>query len=477
MSINYSKNKINFQPLGNKKVEARFDGGTLTTDGGGLLLREIDKRFNIIKRFAAAFYDKRCQRKIEHPVARLIAQRIFGLCLGYEDLNDHEELRKDPLFALLCEVADLEGKNRKQGRNKGMALAGKSTLNRLETAGVDEGKNSRYKKIFYNEHVIEELLVELFLETYNRGKEPKEIILDIDSTDDLLHGMQEGRHFHGHYDGYCYLPVYIFCEGHLLSARLKTADKDPGRESIDDIKKVVSLIRKRWPTVNILLRGDSGFAKNELMDWCDGLNKSSKINRTDYLFGYPPNSRLKEEMKKEMEKVKKRYEKYGTKQKLYGGFQYKTIKSWKEERRIVGKVEYDDRGINYRFIVTSLPKSKVKNKKLYEKVYCARGDMENRIKEQKLDMFSDRTSSHTMRANQLRLYFSALAFVIMHLLRSYGLSETEFKNAQCGTIRLKLLKIAARVKISYRRVLISYADGYPYKDQFFKIKHAIVMQT
>jgi len=451
---------IKFQPLGNKKVEANFDGGKITSDAGALLLREIDKANNLLKDFAGCFTDYRDCRYTEHRVKELISQRVYGICLGYEDLNDHDLLRNDPLLATMCGKEDPEGEGRKLVRDKGKALAGKSTLHRLETAHGDASKAERYKKIVYGAGAIEEYFVEVFLRTY--GEEPKEIIIDVDATDDPLHGTQEGRFFHGYYDCYCYLPLYIFCEDHLLCAKLRVSNIDPAEGVVEELERIIKRIREEWPEVKILIRGDSGFCREEVMEWCEK-------HGVDYVFGIARNRRLVKKIEKELKKVKRKYLISEKPQRVYRNFMYRTLNSWSRKRRVVGKAEYLPKGENPRFIVTSLSKEEIEGKELYEKIYCARGDMENRIKEQQLHLFADRTSSATMRANQLRLWLSSVAYVIMHELRKRALQGTEFAKAQCETIRLKLLKIGAQVRVSVRRVYVSLASGYPYQDVFYKI--------
>ena len=451
---------IKFQPLGNKKVEAKFDGGKITSDAGALLLREIDKANNLLKDFAGCFTDYRDCRYTEHRVRELISQRVYGICLGYEDLNDHDLLRNDPLLATMCGKEDPEGEGRKLVRDKGKALAGKSTLHRLETAHGDASKAERYKKVVYDAGAIEEYFVEVFLRTY--GEKPKEIIIDVDATDDPLHGTQEGRFFHGYYDCYCYLPLYIFCEDHLLCAKLRVSNIDPAEGVVEELERIIKRIREEWPEVKILIRGDSGFCREEVMEWCEK-------HGVDYVFGIARNRRLVKKIEKVLKKVKRKYLISEKPQRVYRNFMYRTLNSWSRKRRVVGKAEYLPKGENPRFIVTSLSKEEIEGKELYEKIYCARGDMENRIKEQQLHLFADRTSSSTMRANQLRLWLSSVAYVIMHELRKRALQGTEFAKAQCETIRLKLLKIGAQVRVSVRRVYVSLASGYPYQDIFYKI--------
>jgi len=446
-----------FQGLNHRKVEGRFDGGTITSDAGGLLLREVETRRRILKRFSKCFIDYRDPDRTEHTVQELISQRIYGLALGYEDLNDHDMLRLDPLLAVLSGKPDPVGENRIRQRDKGKPLAGRNTLNRLELTPENASKKNRYKKIVYKDKDMEKLSVDIFLESYK--KPPKRIVLDLDATDNLIHGKQEGRFFHGYYGNYCYLPLYIFCGDFLLCAKLRKSNIDASAGSKEEIERIVNRIRERWPKVQIVLRGDSGFCREGLMKWCE-------FNDVDYIFGLAKNDRLKREIEEEMAEAKRLFKKEGKSQRLYKDFTYKTLKSWSRKRRVVGKAEYLEKGSNPRFVVTSLKREDMEAKDLYEKQYCARGNMENRIKEQQLYLFADRTSAETMRANQLRLWFSSIAYILMHEFRRIGLKGTEFAKAQCHTIRNKLLKIGAEITISVRRIFISFASGYPYWDIF-----------
>jgi len=438
-------------------VVANFSGGKITSDSGGLLLREVEERRRIIGRFAECFTDYRDARTVEHTVNELVAQRVYGIALGYEDLNDHDNLRHDPLLAVLVGKEDPSGESRARERDRGKALAGKSTLNRLElNKGTLEAKE-RYKKIVLDEKAVEKVLVEIFLDAYEEA--PKRIVLDLDATDDLIHGKQEGRFFHGYYGNYCYLPLYIFAGEHLLVAKLRKSDIDGSAGSVEELERVIGQIRERWPAVEILVRGDSGFCRDELMAWCES-------KQVDYLFGLAKNARLKKEIEEEMGEAKAEYERTGKEARRFKDFRYKTLESWSCERRVVGKAEHLPKGANPRFVVTSLKKEEYGARELYEKEYCGRGEMENRIKEQQLDLFADRTSAATMKANQMRLWFSSIGYVLMSELRRIGLKGTEMERAQSGTIRTRLLKIGAQVKISVRRVMIAMASGCPYANIF-----------
>jgi hypothetical protein len=440
---------LGFHPLKQREVRAQFDGGAITSDGGGLLLREVEKRTGILRQFAACFTDYRNPDLLEHPVQELVAQRVYGLALGYEDLNDHEELRKDPLLAVLVEKS-----------NPGQeALAGKSTLNRLELTSETASAKERYKKIALDHGAVDRLLVEVFLEAHREA--PKGIILDLDATDDPLHGEQEGRFFHGYYGHYCYLPLYIFCGEFLLCARLRSSNIDASAGSVEELQRIVQQIRCAWPQVRIVVRGDSGFCREELMAWCEA-------EGVDYLLGLAKNARLKAEIEKEMGEAKAQYQQTARAARLFKEFVYQTRESWSRARRVVAKAEHLEKGENPRFVVTSLQREAWPTQALYEEQYCARGDMENRIKEQ-LMLFSDRTSTHYLRSNQLRLYFSSIAYVLLQMLRRLGLEGTELAKAQCATLRLKLLKIGAVIRITVRKVWVSLAGGYPYVALFRQV--------
>lgn len=452
-------NQLSFQGLGRRAVVADFDGGTITSDAGALLLREIDLQKSVLDSLARCFDDYRDQRFVDHSIRQMLAQRVYGLCLGYEDINDHEQLRYDPLFATLCDQADVEGKRRLRSEDLGKALAGKSTLNRLETAGAGVSAENRYKKIIYDEQRIARFFVDHFLTHYTNGKAPRQIILDVDATDDKLHGNQEGRFFHGYYGHYCYLPLYITCDDCLLAAVLRPSNIDACAGADRELERIITRIREVWPDVRIIVRGDSGFAREWLMSWCEK-------NRVDFLFGLAKNARLKRIIGKEMQDAREQFLHSGTAARVFKDFTYRTRTSWSRLRRVVAKAEYLPGGENPRFIVTSLSADEHPAERLYTRVYCARGEMENRIKEQQLFLFADRTSSATMRANQLRLWFSAVAYVLMNELRRVALAGTELARAQCNTMRLRLLKIGARVTVSVRRIRVQFAAGYPWQDLF-----------
>ena len=426
---------------------ASFDGGSITSDAGALLLGQTDRAIHLTERFAACFRDARTPELVEHQVSTLVMQRVIGIALAYEDLNDHDQLRCDPVLAVLA--GKLEA-----SRQNCAPLAGKSTLNRLE---LSRGEPTRYHKVSHSPAAIETLFVDLFLDAHK--KPPKQIILDLDATDDPLHGQQEGRFFHGYYDCYCYLPLYVFCGRHLLAAKLRRANADAAAGAVEEIARIVALLRRRWRRTRVLLRGDSGFARDELMAWCEA-------NRVDYVFGLARNERVERTIIPELIAATIDSLRSGKPARCFKDFRYTTRDSWSRERRVIGKAEVTGGEANPRFIVTSLTPAASSARHLYEKVYCARGEMENRIKECQLDLFANRTSTATMQANQLRLWFASMAYVLLCALRRIGLAHTQFAAATCGTIRLKLLKLGAWVRISVRRIKVAMASACPWQDEF-----------
>lgn len=435
-----------------RTVNADFAGGQISSDGGALLLRETERRVDVIGRFTACFQDRRHPSYITHEVREMIGQRVYSLALGYEDLNDQESLRHDPLLGLLA------GK-RKLGEEP---LAGKSTLNRLE---LSEKEKDRYKKIFCDSEVVDRLLVDLFLETYEQA--PASIVLDLDVTDLPLHGHQEGRFFHGYYDSYCYLPLYIFCGEHVLYVRLRRADQDASAGCVEELQRIVEQIRQRWPQTLIMVRADSGFCREELMYWCE------EQKGVEYVLGFARNSKLREMIDPQMTEAERQCQETKKAARVFTEFLYKTMNgSWSRQRRVIAKAEHLEGKENPRFVVTSLTAEMWPAQKLYQELYCARGDMENRIKEQ-LSLFADRVSSETMRANQVRMYFSAMAYTLLQALRRLGLQGTDLAQAQCWTIRLKLLKIGALIQISVRRIYFLLASGYPHQELFRRIYHQL----
>ena len=436
-----------FAPVERRRVAADFNGGAITSDAGALLLGASDRAIGLVDRFGSCFVDARRPELVEHEVATLVGQRVFGIALGYEDLSDHDHLRHDPVMAVLA------GKLAAR-RSDCAPLAGKSTLNRLE---LSRPEPTRYHKIAHDPAAIERLFVDIFIEAHKRA--PAQIILDLDATDDPVHGHQEGRFFHGYYDCYCYLPLYIFCGRHLLAAKLRRSNIDGAAGSVEEVARIVAQVRARWPRVRILLRADSGFAREALMAWCE-------TNRVDYLFGLARNARLEAEIAAELAEAAAESQATGRPARRFRDFMWTTLDSWSRRRRVIGKAECTKGDPNPRFIVTNLKPKAAGARYLYETVYCARGEMENRIKECQLDLFADRTSSHTMRANQLRLWFASMAYVLLCALRRIGLAHTQFAAATCGTIRLALLKIGALVRISVRRIHLAMASGCPWQNEF-----------
>jgi Transposase DDE domain group 1 len=447
MPTECSRDLFGYEVVEGRQVVAAFDGGEVTSDAGALLLGATDRAIGLVARFAACFDDGRDQAQVEHTVETMVAQRVFGIALGYEDLIDHDQLRHDPVLATL--VGKLSAKRRDCA-----PLAGKSTLNRLEHAPL---MPSRYHKIGHDAAVIEGLFVALFLDAHKTP--PQRIILDLDATDDPLHGHQEGRFFHGYYDCYCYLPLYVFCGRHLLAAKLRRSNVDASAGALAEIERIVGQIRARWPRVEILLRADSGFARDELMAWCEA-------HRIDFVFGLARNERLVGQIANELAAVEAESRERGAPARRFADVTWRTLDSWSRERRVVAKAEHLPKGSNPRFVVTSLGVAAIDARTLYEDLYCARGEIENRIKEQQLDLFAGRTSAATMRANQLRLWFASFAYVLIEALRRIGLRFTQFATATCATIRLKLLKIGAQVRRSVRRIKVAMTSACPFQTEY-----------
>jgi hypothetical protein len=453
---------LQFQAVGTRAVVGRFDGGALTSDGGAVLLREVERTTGILAQFAACFRDHRDPARVRHSVASLVRQRVYGLALGYEDLNDHEALRHDPLFAVLAERDDLTAPLT-------TPLAGKSTLNRLELSAATIAEAERYKKIAVDHDAVDQMLVDIFLQAH--ATPPTEIILDLDATDDPIHGTQEGRFFHGFYGGYCYLPLYLFAGEHLLCARLRTANRDASAGALEEVVRIVAQLRTAWPAVRLTLRADSGFCRDALMTWCE-------THAVDYVFGLARNDRLTALIADELVAAETQCTASGAAARVFAERTYRTRDSWTRARRVVAKAEHlavgDGGKSNPRFIVTSLAVTAMEARTLYEELYCARGEMENRIKEQQLMLFADRTSAATMRANQLRLYCSSVAYVLLHALRRLALAGTSLARAQCQTIRLTLLKIGARIRVTTRKVWLALASGCPHAALFARVHAALV---
>lgn len=435
-----NRGTLSFSSLGRQKIVADFEGGRLTSDAGALLLREVDRRFGLIEALAACITDRRDPAKITHDLTTLLAQRIYGIALGYEDLNDHHTLREDPLFAVLAE----------QRPAPAAPLASPSTLSRWENA-VTRQSLVRMSEVF----------VDQFIGSYRRP--PKQIVLDFDATDDPVHGDQEGRFFHGFYRCYCFLPLYVFSGDHLLCAYLRPSNIDAARHSRAILKLLVDRLRQAWPKVRIIFRGDSGFCRWKLLRWCDRHN-------VGYVVGLARNKVLERSAASFMETAQAAYEETGLKQRHFHEIRY-AAGTWDHERRVIVKAEYLAKGPNNRFVVTSLSDAP---KAVYDGWYTPRGDMENRIKEQQLDLFADRTSCHTFVANQLRLLLASAAYVLIAHLRRVGLKGTELAKAQVTTIRLKLLKVAARVRTSVRRVVLHLSSAYPHQHLFARLAARLV---
>ncbi len=487
-----------FQDLGSRKVEVDFSGGYLSSDGGGLLLREIDQKRGFCQRLSKCFTDHRCQHLVEHAVPDLLAQRIHGIALGYEDLNDHERLRYDPVFAATCGREDLLGEKRTHPEDKGKALAGKSTLNRLELSA--ETLNDQ-KKIQSHPEELQRFLIEEGVKRIPRKS--RAIILDFDATDDPLHGRQEGAFYHGYYGHYCYLPLYAFCGDIPLWAELREANIDGAKGTLEALKIIIPLIRARFgKKVAIIIRADSGFCRDETLTW---IESQAHVH---YIIGLAKNARLEtmlrptydsmlsevigeadyQQQTADLDGKKRKFKDLIFSKELdirhYSELRYRTQKSWNCERRVIGKAAITRGKVNSRFIVTDLTgeeewiagdESYLSGQALYEDVYCARGDMENRIKEQQMDMFADRTSTAHFSSNQLRLYFSTFAYMLMRDLRADALVGTRYERASVGQIRLHLFKIAAQLTVSARRVYIRLASACP-SARDFAIAHANLQQ-
>jgi Transposase DDE domain group 1 len=465
-----AQEKLQFSELADRRVECDFSGGTLSSDGGLILLRDLDNKLNLSHRLADCFIDMRNQRFVEHSIHELVAQRLLGLCAGYEDLNDHNYLRLDPLIAVAVGKTDPTGNDR-IGQDKGKALAAASTLNRLEL-GNQQG-SPHYRKIKPQPAMMESLLIKMGVETLS--PDTAEVVLDFDATDDIIHGLQEGRFFNAYYDNYCYLPLYCFVGDVPLWAQLRSSDMDASKGTVEALQKIVPVIRKRCPNARIIVRADSGFCREEIMAWCEA-------NDVFYCFGLAKNARLLNNLDSVMFRARLKACLTGGYAREFGEFLYQTRSSWSRERRVIGKAEIRPKGENPRFIVTNLPMNGFNPEQVdrftaaacYEELYCARGDMENRIKEQQLDLFADRTSTHFLESNQLRLHLSTFAYFLMERLRALALNGTQMAQATAGTIRLRIIKIAANVSISVRRIYIRFASAFPLKE-IFSLAHKRIM--
>lgn len=443
-----------FPELTTLPVTVDFDAGHVSSDGGGLLLARLDRSHRYLKRFAQCFTDHRDPELIEHGLLELLRQRVYGLALGYEDLNDHDRLCTDPLLASLCGKKDPLGRERHRRQDQGKALSGKSTLNRLELTPAGADASARYKKIVADPEVLEDFFIAEYVRSLS--KETTRVTLDLDATDDPLHGDQEGKFFHGYYGGYCYLPLYIFDGDWPVLSWLRTSDRDASDGALEKVQKITAALRRRFPAIKIRLRADSGFCRDGLMSWCE-------LNGLTCLFGLARNPVLERQLKPALDQARKLSEAdAGRPARVFVEMTY-SARKWHAPRWVIGKAEWTQGSANPRFIITNENPLEFNARELYEKEYCGRGEMENRVKEQQLDLYADRTSSGTMRANQLRLWFSTLAYLLLNQLRRVGLKGTELARATCGTIRLRLLKIGAVVRVSARRVRVSLSSAWPWR--------------
>lgn len=446
MPTDCNKPVVRFTPLGRREVVAQFDAGAISSDGGAILLREVDRRINLLDRVDQLIPDPRDPLHIEHDQRTLLAQRVLGIACGWEDLNDHSTLRDD----LVLQLATGRKASGSQGDvDPDRPLASASTLCRLENR-VDRSTCVRINK----------LLVELFIESHKTP--PAEVVLDFDATDDPVHGSQEGRFFHGYYDGYCFLPLYVFAGGQLLCAYLRPGNIDGARHAWAVLALIAKRLRQAWPDVKIVFRGDGGFCRWKMLRWCDR-------HGVDYIVGLAKNPALTKLSATLMADAENAFKRTGRKQRLFGELSY-AAGTWDRSRRVIGRIEHTDKGENPRFIVTSLEGD---GRELYEDTYCGRGEVENRIKEQQLGLFADRTSCHDFVANQFRLLLSSLAYVLIETLRRTGLAGTELAKAQAGTVRLKFLKIGALVRRSVRRIVVHLSESFPMREQFQKLALAL----
>jgi hypothetical protein len=453
-----------FTDLGPRHVVADFSGGTLSTDAGALLLREVDRSLGLTRSLAECFADGRNQVWVEHSVQEMLAQRIYGLALGYEDINDHQRLRLDPLMAAACDKTDPLGEERLNPADRGIALAAPSTLNRLE---LSNNKSTRCHKVPHDPDMIEACLLNAGVRCL--PKHTREVVLDLDAMGHRLHGMQEGRCFNAYYDDYCYLPLYAFVGDFPLWAQLRTADHEAAHGVVPALEKMVGAIRRRCKRARIIVRGDSGFCREEIMAWCESQRK------VYYCLGLAQNCVLLDKLGPAMAEARARICLVGATVRKFVEFQYQTRQSWSRSRRVIGKAEVMMEGENPRFVVTNLPAKGFKGDKdrkrfipdrLYEELYCARGNMENMLKQQVLDLRGDRMSTSNLASNQFRLWESMFAYLLLERLRTQSLTGTELERATVGSVRLKLLKVAAQVRVSVRRVYVQLSGAYPMRDIF-----------
>ena len=451
-----------FQDLGSRQVVADFSGGTLSSDGGVLLLRQVDLNLGLTRSLAQCFGDTRQQVFVDHSVRQLLTQRLYGLALGYEDINDHAQLRRDPLLAAACDKKDPLGADRFNPNHRGLALAGPSTLNRLE---LSNNRDTRCHKLPHDPARIEACLLQIGVRCL--PKHAKEIMIDLDAMGHLLHGEQEGRHFSAYYGDFCYQPLYAFVGNTPLWAQLRTSDQDAASGVVPALEKMVAAIRQRCRRARIMVRGDSGFCREEILAWCESA-------RVYYCLGLAKNAVLLEKLGPDLAEARRRHCLSGTSVRVFAEFEYQTRQTWSRSRRVIGKAEVSVLGDNPRFVVTNLPapgfpgedRARFLPARLYEEVYCARGEMENMLKQQTLDLQADRMSTHYLASNQLRLWLATLAYLLMERLRALGLAGTDLARATAGSVRLKLLKVAAQVRVSVRRVYVQLNTAYPWQEMF-----------
>jgi hypothetical protein len=453
-----------FQDLGSRKVVADFSGGTLSSDGGVLFLRQVDLSLGLTSRLAACFGDQRHQTFVEHSVPELLAQRLYAQALGYEDVNDHQQLRRDPLLATACGKKDPLGEDRTF--HPGPALAGPSTLNRLE---LSNNKKSRCHKLPHDPKRIQALLLEMGARCL--PKNAAEIVIDLDAMGHRVHGSQEGRHFSAYYDDYVYLPLYAFVGNIPLWAQLRTSDRDAAHGVVPALEQIVAAIRRRCKKARLIIRGDSGFCRDEIMAWCE------RQSRVYYALGLAKNSVLVERAQRAMMDARVRHCLTGAvRTRVFTEFEYQTkSQTWSRARRVIAKAEVTAQGDNPRFVVTNLPargfkedqdKARFAAETLYEQFYCARGEMENVLKQQVLDLEADRMSTHHLVSNQLRLWLATFAYLLMERVRALGLYGSQLAQATVGSVRLKLLKVAAQVTVSVRRVYVQLSSACPLQELF-----------
>jgi hypothetical protein len=459
-----SNQPLLFQDLGSRQVVADFSGGTLSSDGGVLLLRQVDANLGLTQALARCFGDERQQVFVDHSVRQLLTQRIYGLALGYEDVNDHAQLRRDPLLATACGKQDPLGQDRFNPSHRGMALAGPSTLNRFE---LSNNRDTRCHKLPHDAARIEACLLQMGVRCL--PKHAAEIVIDLDAMGHLVHGEQEGRHFSAYYGDYCYLPLYAFVGNVPLWAQLRTSDQDAASGVASALEKIVVAIRQRCRRARIIVRGDGGFCREEIMAWCEGQKE------VYYCLGLAKNCVLIGKLGPALANARARYCLSGASVRAFAQFEYQTQKTWSRSRRVIGKAEVSVLGDNPRFLVTNLPVQGFKDHadrgrflpaRLYEEVYCARGEMENMLKQQTLDLQADRMSTHYLASNQLRLWLATFAYLLMERLRALGLAGTDLASATAASVRLKLLKVAAQVRVSVRRVYVQLNTAYPWQELF-----------